>query len=95
MLKDIAVLTGGEPVIEELGMQLKDVRMDMLGKAKSVKVTKDTTVIVDGGGNRREIEERVRTIRSQAAETASDYDKNKLLERVAKMAGGVAVIRGS
>ena len=65
MLKDIAVLTGGEPVIEELGMQLKDVRMDMLGKAKSVKVTKDTTVIVDGGGNRREIEERVRTIRSQ------------------------------
>ncbi len=93
MLKDIAVLTGGEPVIEELGMQLKDVRMDMLGKAKSVKVTKDTTVIVDGGGNRREIEERVRTIRSQAAETASDYDKNKLLERVAKMAGGVAVIR--
>ena len=93
MLKDIAVLTGGEPVIEELGMQLKDVRMDMLGKAKSVNVTKDTTVIVDGGGNRREIEERVRTIRSQAAETASDYDKNKLLERVAKMAGGVAVIR--
>lgn len=93
MLKDIAVLTGGEPVIEELGMQLKDVRMDMLGKAKSVKVTKDTTVIVDGGGNRRKIEERVRTIRSQAAETASDYDKNKLLERVAKMAGGVAVIR--
>ncbi len=93
MLKDIAVLTGGEQVIEELGMQLKDVRMDMLGKAKSVKVTKDTTVIVDGGGNRREIEERVRTIRSQAAETASDYDKNKLLERVAKMAGGVAVIR--
>lgn len=64
MLKDIAVLTGGEPVIEELGMQLKDVRMDMLGKAKSVKVTKDTTVIVDGGGNRREIEKRVRTIRS-------------------------------
>ena len=93
MLKDIAVLTGGEPVIEELGMQLKDVRMDMLGKAKSVKVTKDTTVIVDGGGNRKEIEERVQTLRSQAAETTSDYDKNKLLERVAKMAGGVAVIR--
>ncbi len=93
MLKDIAVLTGGEPVIEELGMQLKDVRMDMLGKAKSVKVTKDTTVIVDGGGNRKEIEERVQTLRGQAAETTSDYDKNKLLERVAKMAGGVAVIR--
>ena len=93
MLKDIAVLTGGEPVIEELGTQLKDVRMDMLGKAKSVKVTKDTTVIVDGGGNRSEIEERVRTLRSQAADTSSEYDKNKLLERVAKMAGGVAVIR--
>ena len=93
MLKDIAVLTGGEPVIEELGMQLKDVRMDMLGKAKSVKVTKNTTVIVDGGGNRSEIEERVQTLRSQAANTSSDYDKNKLLERVAKMAGGVAVIR--
>ncbi|NBH71037.1 chaperonin GroEL [Clostridiaceae bacterium] len=93
MLKDIAVLTAGEPVIEELGMQLKDVRMDMLGKAKSVKVTKDTTVIVDGGGNRKEIEERVRMLRGQAAETTSDFDKNKLLERVAKMAGGVAVIR--
>lgn len=61
----------------------------MLGKAKSVKVTKDTTVIVDGGG-RKEIEDRVKTIRSQAADTSSDYDKNKLLERVAKMAGGVA-----
>ena len=93
MLKDIAILTGGEPVIEELGMQLKDVKMNMLGKAKSVKVTKDTTVIVDGGGSREEIEDRVKTLRSQAADTSSDYDKNKLLERVAKMAGGVAVIR--
>ena len=93
MLKDIAILTGGEPVIEELGMQLKDVKMNMLGKAKSVKVTKDTTVIVDGGGSRKEIEDRVKTLRSQAADTSSDYDKNKLLERVAKMAGGVAVIR--
>ena len=93
MLKDIAILTGGEPVIEELGMQLKDVKMNMLGKAKSVKVTKDTTVIVDGGGSRKEIEDRVKTLRSQAADTSSDYDKNKLLERMAKMAGGVAVIR--
>ena len=92
MLKDIAILTGGEAVIEELGMQLKDVKMNMLGKAKSVKVTKDTTVIVDGG-SRKEIEDRVRTLRSQAADTSSDFDKNKLLERVAKMAGGVAVIR--
>jgi chaperonin GroEL len=87
MLKDIAILTGGEAVIEELGMQLKDVKMNMLGKAKSVKVTKDTTVIVDGG-SRKEIEGRVRTLRSQAADTSSDFDKNKLLERVAKMAGG-------
>ena len=92
MLKDIAILTGGEAVIEELGIQLEDVRMNMLGKAKSVKVTKDTTVIVDGG-SRKEIEDRVRTLRSQAADTSSDFDKNKLLERVAKMAGGVAVIR--
>lgn len=90
MLKDIAILTGGEPVIKELGMQLKDVTMKMLGKAKSVKVTKDTTVIVDGAGNSRDIEDRVRTLRSQAADTTSDYDKNKLLERVAKMAGGGA-----
>ena len=67
MLKDIAILTGGEAVIEELGMQLKDVKMNMFGKAKSVKVTKDTTVIV-GGGSRKEIEDRVRTLRSQAAD---------------------------
>ena len=93
MLEDIAILTGGEAVIEELGMQLKDVKMNMLGKAKSVKVTKESTVIVDGGGNRKEIEDRIRTLRSQAADTSSDYDKNKLLGRVAKMAGGVAVIR--
>lgn len=93
MLKDIAILTGGNPVIEELGMQLKDVTMDMLGRAKSVKVTKDTTVIVDGGGKKKDIEERISTIRAQAQDATSDYDKNKLLERVAKMAGGVAVIR--
>ena len=76
MLRDIAVLTGGEPVIEELGMQLKDVKMNMLGKAKSVKVTKDTTVIVDGGG-RKEIEYRVKTLRSQAADTSSDIKEKK------------------
>ncbi len=87
MLKDIAILTGGEAVIEELGMQLKDVKMNMLGKAKPVTVTTYTTVIVDGG-SRKEIEDRVRTLRSQAADTSSDFDKNKLLERVAKMAGG-------
>ncbi|MCD8082896.1 MAG: chaperonin GroEL [Clostridiales bacterium] len=93
MLKDIGVLTGAEPVIDELGMQLKDVRYNMLGTAKSVKVTKDTTVIVDGGGDKKDIEDRIRTLRSQAADATSDYDREKLLERVAKMAGGVAVIR--
>ncbi len=77
MLRDIAVLTGGEPVIEELGMQLKDVKMNMLGKAKSVKVTKDTTVIVDGGGSRKEIEDRVKTLRSQTADTSSDIKEKK------------------
>ena len=70
MLKDIAILTGGQAVIEELGMQLKDIKMNMLGKAKSVKVTKESTVIVDGGGSRKEIEDRVRTLRSQAADTS-------------------------
>lgn len=93
MLKDIAVLTGGEAVIDELGMLLKDITMDMLGNAKSIKVTKDSTVIVDGAGDKKNIEDRIHTIQMQAAETTSDYDKNKLLERVAKMSGGVAVIR--
>lgn len=93
MLKDIAVLTGGEAVIEELGMQLKDITMDMLGNAKSIKVTKDTTVIIDGGGNEKEIQDRIHTLNVQASEATSEYDKNKLLERVAKMSGGVAVIR--
>lgn len=77
MQRDIAVLTGGEPVIEELGMQLKDVKMNMLGKAKSVKVTKDTTVIVDGDGSRKEIEDRVKTLRSQTADTSSDIKEKK------------------
>ncbi len=93
MLKDIAILTGGEAVIDELGMQLKDVTMEMLGNAKSIKVTKDTTVIVDGAGKASEIENRIHTLRKQAAEASSDYDKNKYMERVAKLSGGVAVIR--
>ena len=94
MLKDIAILTGGQAVFEELGMQLKDTTIEMLGRAKSVKVTKETTVIVDGEGNKAEIQERIDGLKRQADEIKSDYDREKLLERVAKLGGGVAVIRG-
>jgi chaperonin GroEL len=93
MLQDIAVLTGGEAILSDLGMELKDVTVDMLGKAKSVKVTKDTTTIVDGNGNTAEIQERIAGIKRQAAETTSDYDRDKLMDRIAKLGGGVAVIR--
>lgn len=93
MLQDIATLTGGQVVLEDLGQQLKDTTMDMLGQAKSVKVTKDHTTIVDGSGSRQEIDERIANIRRQMAETTSDYDKEKLMDRVAKLGGGVAVIR--
>ena len=92
-LRDIAALTGGQVILEELGTQWSDVTVDMLGRAKSVKVTKETTTIVDGEGSRQEIDERIASLKRQAAETISDYDKDKLLERVAKMGGGVAVIR--
>lgn len=93
MLKDIAVLTGGQVVLDEIGMQLKDTSMEMLGRAKSVKVTKDSTVIVDGNGNKSDIEERMNRLKKQAAETTSDFDRDKLMDRIAKMGGGVAVIR--
>jgi chaperonin GroEL len=93
MLKDIAILTGGQVISEELGMQLKDATADMLGHAKSVKVTKDTTIIVDGEGTKEEIADRIAVLRRQAVETTSSYDKDKLIERVAKLGGGVAVIR--
>ncbi len=93
MLKDIAVLTGGTVVSDELGIELKDVTMDQLGRCKSVKVTKDNTVIVDGLGAKEEIAARVSQIRAQIAETKSDFDREKLQERLAKLAGGVAVIR--
>ena len=93
MLKDIAILTGGQAVFEELGMQLKDTTIEMLGRAKSVKVNKETTVIVDGEGNKAEIQERIDGLKRQADEIKSDYDREKLLERVAKLGGGVAVIR--
>ena len=93
MLKDIAVLTGGQAVLEEIGMQLKDTSLEMLGRAKSVKVTKDSTVIVDGEGSREDVEERIGSLRRQAAEATSDFDKEKLMDRIAKLGGGVAVIR--
>ena len=93
MLQDLAVLTGGQVISEDLGMKLESVTMDMLGSAKKVSITKDTTTIVDGAGEKSEIEARVLQIRNQIEETTSDYDKEKLQERVAKLAGGVAVIR--
>ena len=93
MLKDIAILTGGQVISEELGLELKDATMDMLGRAKSVKVQKENTVIVDGEGEKSAIEARVAQIRAQIDETTSDFDKEKLQERLAKLAGGVAVIR--
>ncbi|WP_027438377.1 chaperonin GroEL [Lachnospira multipara] len=93
MLKDIAILTGGQVVSEELGLELKDTTMEMLGRAKSVKVAKENTVIVDGEGNKEEIDARVAQIRAQLEETTSEFDKEKLQERLAKLAGGVAVIR--
>ena len=93
MLKDIAILTGGQVISEELGLDLKDTTMDMLGRAKSVKVQKENTVIVDGEGESADIEARIAQIRGQIEETSSDFDKEKLQERLAKLAGGVAVIR--
>lgn len=93
MLKDIAILTGGQVISEELGMELKDTTIEMLGRAKSVKVQKENTVIVDGLGDKDEIQSRIAQIRNQLAETTSEFDKEKLQERLAKLAGGVAVIR--
>ena len=93
MLKDIAILTGGEVISDELGYDLKETTLDMLGRAKSVKVAKENTVIVDGLGSKEDIEARVNLIKSQLAETTSEFDKEKLQERLAKLAGGVAVIR--
>ena len=93
MLQDIAILTGGQVISEDLGMKLESVTMDMLGSAKKIQITKDETTIVDGAGEKAEIEARVAQIRTQIEETTSDYDREKLQERVAKLAGGVAVIR--
>ena len=93
MLQDIAILTGGQVISEDLGMKLESVTMDMLGTAKKIEITKDETTIVDGAGEKAEIQARVAQIRTQIEETSSDYDREKLQERVAKLAGGVAVIR--
>ena len=93
MLQDIAILTGGQVISEEVGLELKDATMDQLGRAKSVKVQKETTVIVDGEGDKEAIAARVSQIRGQIEETTSEFDKEKLQERLAKLAGGVAVIR--
>ena len=93
MLEDIAILTGGQVISEELGLDLKEVTMDQLGHAKSVKVQKENTVIVDGEGDKEAIQARIAQIKKQVEETTSDFDKEKLQERLAKLAGGVAVIR--
>ncbi len=93
MLQDIAILTGGQVISDDLGMKLESVTMDMLGTAKRLTITKDETTVIDGNGNKAEIEARVAQIRGQIEETTSDYDREKLQERVAKLAGGVAVIR--
>jgi chaperonin GroEL len=93
MLQDIAVLTGGTVISEELGMKLENVGLDMLGTARKITITKDATTIVDGAGEKAELEARVAQIRQQIEDTTSDYDKEKLQERLAKLAGGVAIIR--
>ncbi|SDX31947.1 chaperonin GroEL [Celeribacter indicus] len=93
MLQDIAILTGGTAISEELGIKLENVTLDMLGRAKKVVIDKDNTTIVDGAGTKADIEARVTQIRAQIEETTSDYDREKLQERLAKLAGGVAVLR--
>lgn len=93
MLQDIAILTGGEVITSDLGLELKDTTMEQLGRAKQVKISKENTIIVDGAGSSDAIKERVAQIRSQLEECTSEFDKEKLQERLAKLAGGVAVIK--
>jgi chaperonin GroEL len=93
MLEDLAILTGGQVISEELGIKLESVTMEMLGDAKKITITKDTTTVIDGAGDKAAIAARVTQIRAQIEETTSDYDKEKLQERLAKLAGGVAVIK--
>src|SRR6187549_923418 len=93
MLEDIAILTGGQLISEDLGIKLENVTTAMLGRSKKVVIEKEKTTIVDGAGKKKEIEARINQIKAQIEETTSDYDKEKLQERLAKLAGGVAVIR--
>ena len=93
MLEDIAILTGGQVISEDIGIKLENVTLEMLGRAKKVSITKETTTIVDGAGKKKEIEGRITQIKAQIEETSSDYDREKLKERLAKLAGGVAIIR--
>jgi chaperonin GroEL len=93
MLEDMAILAGGQVISEDLGIKLENVKLDMLGTAKTVKIDKDNTTIIDGAGKKADIQARVAQIKAQIEETTSDYDKEKLQERLAKLAGGVAVIR--
>ena len=93
MLKDIAVLTGGEVLSEELGVKLENIRLDDLGKAKKIVIDQETTTIIEGSGSQKEIEARIKQIRTQVEDTTSDYDKEKLQERLAKLAGGVAIVK--
>ena len=93
MLEDIAALTGGQVISDDLGIKFENVTLDMLGKAKKVRIDKDNTTIIDGAGKKKDIEGRVAQIRAQIEETTSDYDREKLQERLAKLAGGVAIIR--
>ena len=93
MLEDIAVLTGGQVISEDLGIKLENVTLDMLGRAKRVKIEKENTTIVDGSGKKGDLEGRISQIRAQIEETTSDYDREKLQERLAKLSGGVAVLK--
>ena len=93
MLEDISILTGGKAIMEETGIKLESVKLEDLGRAKRVTVDKDTTTIIDGAGTQKNIEGRIRQLRAQIEETTSDYDREKLQERLAKLAGGVAIIK--
>src|SRR5207244_7700088 len=93
MLQDIATLTGGKAITEDLGIKLENIKLEDLGKAKKVVVDKDNTTLIEGAGSAKEIEGRIKQIRAQIEETTSDYDKEKLQERLAKLVGGVAVIK--
>src|SRR5205814_8836489 len=93
MLEDLAILTGGQAISEDLGIKLENVTLDMLGRAKKVRIEEENTTIIDGAGNKADIAGRCTQLRAQIEETTSDYDREKLQERLAKLAGGVAVIR--